>query len=35
MTVAYGAPLPAPDLTPGIPVPESVRAMTSSPQSVE
>ncbi len=35
MTVAYGAPLPAPDLTPGIPVPESVRAMTSSPRSVE
>ena len=26
MTVAYGQPLPAPDLTPGIPVPESVRA---------
>lgn len=30
MTVAYGEPLPAPDLTPGIPVPESVRAMTSA-----
>jgi nitroimidazol reductase NimA-like FMN-containing flavoprotein (pyridoxamine 5'-phosphate oxidase superfamily) len=28
MTVAYGAPLPAPDLTAGIPVPPSVRTMT-------
>lgn len=29
MSVTYGAPLAAPDLRPGIPVPESVRAMTS------
>jgi nitroimidazol reductase NimA-like FMN-containing flavoprotein (pyridoxamine 5'-phosphate oxidase superfamily) len=35
MTVAYGAPLPAPDLTPGIPLPESVRAMTGASPSVE
>jgi uncharacterized protein len=28
MAVTYGAPQPAPDLTPGTPVPESVRAMT-------
>jgi nitroimidazol reductase NimA-like FMN-containing flavoprotein (pyridoxamine 5'-phosphate oxidase superfamily) len=28
MTVGYGAPQSAPDLTPGIPVPVSVRAMT-------
>ena len=27
MSVAYGAPLPAPDLRPGIPLPESVRAI--------
>ena len=31
MSIAYGAPLPAPDLRPGIPVPESVRAMTAPP----
>ncbi len=30
MSVTYGAPLPAPDLRPGIPVPESVRAMTGA-----
>ena len=35
MSVAYGAPLPAPDLRPGIPVPESVRAMTGAPPSVQ
>jgi hypothetical protein len=37
MSVAYGAPLPAPDLRPGIPVPESVRAMTQrdAPPSVQ
>jgi uncharacterized protein len=28
ISVAYGVPLPAPDLTPGIPVPPSVREMT-------
>lgn len=28
MMVSYGSPLPAPDLTKGIPVPDSVRAMT-------
>lgn len=28
MTVSYGAPLPAPDLTVGIPVPESVRLLS-------
>ena len=28
LTITYGAPQSAPDLTPGIPVPESVRAMT-------
>jgi len=28
MTISYGAPQSAPDLTPGIPVPASVRAMT-------
>lgn len=33
MSVSYGAPLPAPDLTAGIPVPASVRAM--SERSVE
>ena len=30
MSVAYGAPLPAPDLNLGIPVPESVRALTGA-----
>ena len=35
MSVAYGAPLPAPDLRPGIPVPESVREMTDAPPSVQ
>ena len=35
MSVAYGAPLPAPDLRPGIPVPESVRAMNGEPPSVQ
>ena len=35
MSVAYGAPLPAPDLRTGIPVPESVRAMTDAPPSVQ
>lgn len=35
MSVAYGAPLPAPDLRSGIPVPESVRAMTGMPPSVQ
>ena len=30
MSVAYGAPLAAPDLRPGIPVPASVRAMTKA-----
>ncbi len=35
MSVAYGAPLPAPDLRPGIPVPKSVRAMADSPPSVQ
>ncbi len=30
MSVAYGAPLAAPDLRPGIPVPDSVRAMTGA-----
>lgn len=34
MSVAYGAPLPAPDLRSGIPVPESVLAMTGAPPSV-
>jgi uncharacterized protein len=34
MSVTYGAPLPAPDLRSGIPLPESVRAMTS-PLSVQ
>jgi uncharacterized protein len=29
MTTSYGAPLPAPDLTAGIPLPESVRALRS------
>jgi nitroimidazol reductase NimA-like FMN-containing flavoprotein (pyridoxamine 5'-phosphate oxidase superfamily) len=31
MTVAYGAPQAAPDLTPGIAVPASIRAMTEQP----
>lgn len=35
MSVAFGAPLPAPDLRAGIPVPESVRAMTGEPGSVQ
>jgi uncharacterized protein len=35
MSVAYGAPLPAPDLRSGIPVPESVREMTGAPPSVQ
>ncbi|MGH3644682.1 MAG: pyridoxamine 5'-phosphate oxidase family protein [Myxococcota bacterium] len=39
MSVTYGAPLPAPDLTPGIPLPDSVRAMTgtmrNAPPSVQ
>ena len=39
MSVAYGAPLPAPDLNPGIPVgipvPESVREMADAPPSVQ
>ena len=35
MSVAYGAPLPAPDLRAGIPVPESVRAISGVPPSVQ
>jgi nitroimidazol reductase NimA-like FMN-containing flavoprotein (pyridoxamine 5'-phosphate oxidase superfamily) len=35
MSVAYGAPLPAPDLRPGVPVPGSVRAMTGGQSSVQ
>jgi uncharacterized protein len=35
MTVAYGAPMPAPDLRTGIQVPDSVRAMTQTPPSVQ
>jgi hypothetical protein len=39
MTVTYGEPEPAPDLTPGIPLPDSVRAMTgtmrNAPPSVQ
>jgi hypothetical protein len=35
MSITYGAPLPAPDLRPGIPLPASVRAMTSAPPSVK
>jgi uncharacterized protein len=31
MWVAYGAPLPAPDLRPGIPLPESVRSISGAP----
>jgi nitroimidazol reductase NimA-like FMN-containing flavoprotein (pyridoxamine 5'-phosphate oxidase superfamily) len=30
MAMAYGAPEPAPDLTPGIPLPDSVRAMSGT-----
>lgn len=33
MSITYGVPLPAPDLRPGIPVPESVRALTGGPPS--
>lgn len=35
MSVAYGAPLSAPDLRSGIPVPGSVRAISGSPPSVQ
>jgi uncharacterized protein len=35
MSVAYGPPLPAPDLRSGIPVPESVRAIARSARSVQ
>lgn len=35
MSVSYGAPLPAPDLTPGIPVPASVRALSGETPSVQ
>ena len=35
MSIAYGAPLPAPNLRSGIPVPDSVRAMTGAPRSVQ
>jgi nitroimidazol reductase NimA-like FMN-containing flavoprotein (pyridoxamine 5'-phosphate oxidase superfamily) len=35
MSVSYGAPLPAPDLRSGIPVPESVRTITGTPPSVQ
>ena len=35
MSVAYGAPLPAPDLRSGIPVPQSVRTMAGPPPSVQ
>lgn len=35
MSVAYGAPQPAPDLRPGIPLPDSVRTMTGAPPSVQ
>ena len=35
MSVTYGAPLPAPDLRPGIPIPESVRALNGKPPSVQ
>ena len=31
MSVAYGAPLPAPDLRSGIPLPESVRSISGAP----
>jgi nitroimidazol reductase NimA-like FMN-containing flavoprotein (pyridoxamine 5'-phosphate oxidase superfamily) len=35
MSVAYGAPVPAPDLRAGIPLPESVRSVTGAPPSVQ
>ena len=35
MAVTYGAPLPAPDLRPGIPLPESVRELSDAPPSVQ
>jgi nitroimidazol reductase NimA-like FMN-containing flavoprotein (pyridoxamine 5'-phosphate oxidase superfamily) len=35
MSVSYGDPLPAPDLRPGIPLPDSVRAMTGAGRSVQ
>jgi uncharacterized protein len=35
VSVAYGSPLPAPDLREGIPVPESVRAITDTPPSAQ
>jgi uncharacterized protein len=35
MSIAYGAPLAAPDLRPGIPLPESVRSMTGAPPSIQ
>ena len=35
MSVTYGEPLPAPDLTPGIPLPASVLALTDAPPSIE
>jgi nitroimidazol reductase NimA-like FMN-containing flavoprotein (pyridoxamine 5'-phosphate oxidase superfamily) len=35
MSVSYGAPLPAPDLRPGIPVPASVRAIIGASPSVQ
>ena len=35
MSVAYGAPQPAPDLRSGIPLPDSVRTMTGAPPSVQ
>jgi uncharacterized protein len=35
MTVSFGPPLPAPDLRPGIPLPDSVRSMTGAAPSVQ
>jgi nitroimidazol reductase NimA-like FMN-containing flavoprotein (pyridoxamine 5'-phosphate oxidase superfamily) len=35
MSVAYGAPVPAPDLTAGIALPDSVRALSGTPHSVQ
>jgi nitroimidazol reductase NimA-like FMN-containing flavoprotein (pyridoxamine 5'-phosphate oxidase superfamily) len=35
MAVTYGSPLPAPDLTPGIPVPTSVHALAEKPSSIQ
>jgi hypothetical protein len=35
MSVAFGAPLPAPDLRAGVPVPESVRGLTGAPRSIQ